>query len=156
MKKATFLILAAAAILGLVWVVFGNKSDSDPGHFAVNTPELPRPVGPYSPAVRYGNLVFISGQIGLKKDGTLDSSSFANEAKLVFENTGELLKASGSSWNHVLKTTVYLTDLAKFKEFNDLYSLNFPKGKFPARETIQVDALPKQAHLEISVIASVP
>lgn len=156
MKKIFFLIFVVLAIGGMLWSYWGNSSEKESGHFTVDTPQLPRPVGPYSPAVRYGNLVFISGQIGLRKDGSIDTSSFANEANQVFENTTALLKASGSSWNHVLKTTVYLTDLGKFKEFNALYSKNFPKGKFPARETIQVDALPKNAHLEISVIASVP
>ena len=112
-----------------------------------------KPIGPYSPAIRFGHLVFTSGQIGLDpKTGKLVEGGVAAEAKQMLENVGTLLKAAGVSYQNVVKTTLFLKDMADFARVNEIYAKYFNQDP-PARSTIQVGALPGGALVELETIA---
>jgi 2-iminobutanoate/2-iminopropanoate deaminase len=114
----------------------------------------PTPIGPYSQAVRCGNLVFLSGQIPLApKTGAL-VKGIAAETRQVFENLKAVLEAAGSSLDKVLRVTVYMTNLGEFAEMNKVYETWFPSNP-PARSTVQVASLPRGASIEIDIIAEV-
>jgi 2-iminobutanoate/2-iminopropanoate deaminase len=116
------------------------------------TGKAPAPIGPYSQAIKAGNTLYVAGQVGLKKDGRLDSTSIENEATQALQNIKVILEAAKMNLKHVVKSTVYVTDLGNFKKINEIYATFFPENP-PARETVEVKALPKGAHIEISVIA---
>lgn len=118
----------------------------------VETANAPKTIGPYSQAIVSGDLIFLSGQIAINPEtGKMMQESFKIEVKQVMNNIKAIIEAAGSKIDNIVKTTVYLTDIANFTEFNSIYSEYF-KEPFPARETIQVAALPKNARIEISVI----
>ncbi len=113
----------------------------------------PRAIGPYSQAVSDGELVFTSGQVGLDPaTGELVAGGFEAEARRVFANLGAVLAAAGCTYSDVVRSTVYLADLADFSRLNALYAEAFGDHK-PARSTVQVAALPKGARVEIDLIA---
>lgn len=116
------------------------------------TPLAPKPIGPYSQAIRSGPTLYVSGQIGLHIDGSLDTSSIENECKQALENIKAIVLAGEKQMRDVTKVTIYMCDLRNFTRINEIYKTYFPSEP-PARETIEVKALPKGAHLEISVIA---
>ncbi len=117
------------------------------------TGDAPAAIGPYSQAVKHGNLVFCSGQIPLDPaTGKLCSEDIEDQARQVLKNIQALLSADGLDLSHVVKATIFLTDLANFQKVNALYAEAFP-APFPARSTIQVAALPAGASVEIEVIA---
>jgi 2-iminobutanoate/2-iminopropanoate deaminase len=116
------------------------------------TTNAPAPIGPYSQAVLSGNTLYCSGQIALKPDGSLVAEGIEAEATQVMLNIGELLKAAGMDYSHIVKTSIFLTNMNDFAKVNAIYAGYF-KTDFPARETIQVSALPKGVNVEISVIA---
>jgi len=116
------------------------------------TTNAPAPIGPYSQAVLAGNTLYCSGQIALNTEGTLLLDSIEAQTKLVMHNIGELLKASEMDYSHIVKTSIFLTDMGDFAKVNEVYASYF-KSNFPARETVQVSALPKGVNVEISVIA---
>ncbi len=116
----------------------------------INTKKAPQAIGPYSQAKVIGNLVFTSGQIPLKPDGTLVTESFEKESIQVLDNINEVLKASGSNINNIIKLTVYLTDLENFSILNKVFEKYF--DDFPARSTVQVSGLPKNSRVEIEAI----
>lgn len=118
--------------------------------FAENAP---KPIGPYSPGIRAGDLIFISGQIGLDSKGKLVNGSINEETQQVMQNLLALLKSGGTTPENILKTTIYLTDIKDFPEVNKVYA-SFFKGTPPARSTIQVVNLPMGAHVEIELIAN--
>ena len=119
------------------------------------TPNAPQPIGPYSQAIREGNLLFCSGQIALDpKSGTMKNGSIEEETGQVLANVTEVLKAGGSDISSVLKTTIFLTDMGDFATVNEVYSKTFSDAK-PARSTVAVSALPKGARVEIECIAQV-
>jgi 2-iminobutanoate/2-iminopropanoate deaminase len=119
----------------------------------IATADAPRAVGPYSQAVAVGNLLFCSGQIPLKPaTGELLQGDVTEQTTQVLENLGAVLRANKMTFTHVVKTTVFLTDLGDFAAVNDVYALFFPSNQ-PARSTIQVAALPKGARVEIEAIA---
>lgn len=118
----------------------------------ISTSAAPPPIGPYSQAVEFDNLVYVSGQIALNQQGELDTSSIENECKQVMENLAAVLKAAGSGFDKVIKTTIYTTRLDYFKDINAVYGLYVGKNP-PARETVGVARLPKGARIEISMIA---
>jgi 2-iminobutanoate/2-iminopropanoate deaminase len=119
----------------------------------ISTNEAPAAVGPYSQAVRAGSMVFCAGQIPLDpKSGQIESHDVGEQAKRVLENIGAVLEAAQLSFSHVVKTTVFLTDLADFQTVNEIYA-GFFRENPPARSTIQVSALPKGARVEIEAIA---
>jgi 2-iminobutanoate/2-iminopropanoate deaminase len=122
----------------------------------ISTKEAPAAVGPYSQAIAAGSLVFCSGQIPLEPGtGILIEGNIAQQTERVLENLAAVLRAHGLQLEHVVKTTVFLTDLANFAEMNDAYAKFFPHDP-PARSTIQVAALPKGANVEIEAIALKP
>jgi 2-iminobutanoate/2-iminopropanoate deaminase len=117
----------------------------------------PAPVGPYSQAVVAGGLVFASGQIPLDPaSGRLVPGEIEAQAERVLENLRAVLEAAGASLDRVVKTTVYLTDLALFPRMNAVYARYFTADPKPARSTVQVAALPLGAEVEIDAIATLP
>ena len=123
---------------------------------AIATKTAPHAIGPYSQAVRTAGFVFLSGQIALDPaTGTLVTGSAAIETERVMENLAEVLKAAGLTFDHVVKTTIYLVDFADFDAVNEVYGRRF-RRVLPARATVQVAALPKGARVEIDAIASTP
>ena len=122
----------------------------------ISTAEAPTAVGPYSQAIAAGSLVFCSGQIPLEpSSGVLIEGDISSQTKRVLENLAAVLRAHGLTMDHVVKTTVFMTDLANFGEMNTVYAQWFPNDP-PARSTIQVAALPKGANVEIEAIACKP
>jgi 2-iminobutanoate/2-iminopropanoate deaminase len=119
----------------------------------ISTSEAPAAIGPYSQAVRSGNFLFCSGQIPLDpKSGQIASGDIAIQTRRVLDNIGAVLKADGLAFENIVKTTIFLTDLADFQTVNETYGSYF-KQQPPARSTVQVSALPKGAKIEIEVIA---
>lgn len=118
----------------------------------VFTPKAPAPIGPYSQAIHSNGTLYVSGQIALTADGHLDTSSVENECGQVLNNIKAIVEAGGKNLHDVCKATIYLTDLKNFARVNEIYKSYF-SSEPPARETIEVRALPKGAHIEISVIA---
>lgn len=119
----------------------------------IATPDAPKAVGPYSQAVAVGNLLFCSGQIPLNPaTGELIDGDVTEQTTRVLENLGAVLRANRMTFAHVVKTTVFLTDLGDFAAMNDVYAIYFPNRQ-PARSTIQVAALPKGARVEIEATA---
>jgi 2-iminobutanoate/2-iminopropanoate deaminase len=120
----------------------------------VFTNKAPLPIGPYSQAISTPqNLLFVSGQIGINpKSGELVKNGVADETKQVLENLKTILEAAGSSLDNIVKTTIFLLDMADFEQMNQVYSQYFQNDP-PTRSTIQVSALPKGAKVEIEAIA---
>jgi 2-iminobutanoate/2-iminopropanoate deaminase len=120
---------------------------------AISTPAAPQAIGPYSQAVRAGSFLFVSGQIAIDPaTGQVVAGDVAAQTRRVMQNIGEILKAAGSSFDQVVRTTVYLTDLAEFPAMNEAYAAFFPPPA-PTRSTVQVARLPRDVKLEIDVIA---
>ncbi|GIV33885.1 MAG: reactive intermediate/imine deaminase [Chitinophagales bacterium] len=120
----------------------------------IRTDRAPLPIGPYNQAVMWDNLLFISGQIALHPDtGKLMTDDIHTETKQVMENIGAILEAAGLNFSHVVKATIYLTDMSSFPVVNEVYGQYFDETTAPARETVQVAHLPKDVHVEISAIA---
>jgi 2-iminobutanoate/2-iminopropanoate deaminase len=119
----------------------------------INTPNAPAPIGPYNQAVFAGNLLFVSGQIALDaQTGELVMTDLATETNKVMTNIKAILQAVGLDFSHIVKTSIFLKDMGDFAQVNEIYGSYFT-GNFPARETIQVAALPKNVNVEISVTA---
>jgi 2-iminobutanoate/2-iminopropanoate deaminase len=119
------------------------------------TGSAPAPIGPYNQAVRSGNLLFISGQICLDPaTGQLKNGDLQEETHQVMHNLKAILQEAGATFSNVVKTTIFLTDMNRFSEVNEIYGQYFTDA-FPARETVQVSALPRFVNVEISMIASI-
>jgi len=119
----------------------------------ITPPTAPRPIGPYSHALMKGEMLFVSGQIAIDpRTGQADTATIEDEVSRVMQNIHAILREAGLGWENVMKTTIYTTDLKHFETINKVYA-SFLKEPFPARETIQVAALPKKMHVEISVTA---
>lgn len=119
----------------------------------ISTPDAPAAVGPYSQAVRVGSTIYCAGQIPLDpKSGEIVSGSIDAQTRRVMENITAVLKAEGLNFDHIVKTTIFLMDLADFQTVNEIYGSYF-KQQPPARSTVQVAGLPKGARVEIEVIA---
>ena len=122
---------------------------------AILTDKAPKPIGPYSQAVRYGDLVFTSGQIPIDPvTGNLVVGDIVKETEQVFVNLAAVLAAAGTSLDRAVRTTVFLTDMGLFAKVNEVYARHFHEP-FPARSTVQVAALPKGVSVEIDVVAEV-
>lgn len=117
----------------------------------IATPKAPSAIGPYVQGRVSGNLIFVSGQIGLDLNGNLPNS-FEAQARNCFKNLTAILEEAGSSLSKVLKATVFLSDLSNFTELNAIYAENF-SAPYPARSCFEVARLPKDAMVEIEVIA---
>jgi 2-iminobutanoate/2-iminopropanoate deaminase len=121
---------------------------------AVATASAPKAIGPYSQAIRAGSLLFLSGQVPIDPaTGQLVEGDIATQTHRVFQNLGEILKAAGATFDDVVRTTVYLVDMNDFGAMNDAYGTYF-SAPAPARATVQAARLPKDARVEIDLIAS--
>lgn len=122
----------------------------------INTPAAPAPIGPYNQAILTGNMLFISGQICLDPaSGELRNKDIQEETHQVMHNLKSILQQAGMDFSHVVKTTIFITDMHQFGSVNEVYGKYF-ESYFPARETVQVSALPKFVNVEISMIAVNP
>lgn len=121
----------------------------------IHTNNAPAAIGPYSQAVRSGNFLFLAGQIPLiLETGELANKDIAEETHQVMKNLSAVLTEAGMNFSNVVKTTIFLSDMSLFAQVNEIYGSYF-KDSFPARETVAVKGLPKNANVEISMIAAV-
>lgn len=122
---------------------------------ALSTPHAPAAIGPYSQAIRAGGFLFVSGQIPLDPaTGALVDGDVTAQTHQVLRNLGAILTAAGTSFEHVVKTTVYLADMSEFAAMNEVYASYFP-APAPARATVQAARLPRDVRVEIDLIAHV-
>lgn len=122
---------------------------------SISTEKAPATIGPYSQGVVVNGLLFASGQIALSPEtGELVGATIEEQAEQVMKNVGALLAAAGTDFDHVVKTTCFLEDIADFAKFNAVYAKSFGE-KLPARSAVGIDKLPKGALIEVEVIASV-
>jgi 2-iminobutanoate/2-iminopropanoate deaminase len=122
----------------------------------ITTSNAPAPIGPYNQAVLAGNMLFISGQICIDPaSGELKNKDIQEETHQVMHNLKNILQQAGMDFSHVVKTTIFITDMHQFGALNEVYGKYFVND-FPARETVQVSALPKFVNVEISMIAVNP
>ena len=120
----------------------------------LQTNQAPAPIGPYNQAVAAGGFLFISGQICIKPDtGDMNNADIQAETHQVMHNLKAVLHEAGMDFRNVVKTTIFLSDMALFSEVNEIYGKYF-EGDFPARETVAVKGLPKNVNVEISMIAA--
>jgi 2-iminobutanoate/2-iminopropanoate deaminase len=120
----------------------------------IKTDNAPAPIGPYNQAVLSGNMLFISGQIAINpKSGELETGNLAEETKLVMENLKAILTEAGLTFNDVIKTSIFISDMNNFSKINEIYGTYFDTETAPARETVEVANLPKFVNVEISAIA---
>ena len=121
----------------------------------IETSNAPAPIGPYNQAIKAGNFLFVSGQVALKP-GTneLANADIIEETHQVLQNLKSILAEAGMDFSNIVKTTIFLSDMDLFSQVNEIYAKYFD-GHFPARETVAVKGLPKNAHVEISIIAAV-
>lgn len=120
----------------------------------INPTNAPAPIGPYSRAIQAGNTIYTSGNIALDADGNLYIGDIKTETEIVMNNLNTILQAAGASFNNVVKASIFIADMNDFGAINEVYARYFTND-FPARETVQVARLPKDARVEISVIAVV-
>ena len=121
----------------------------------VSAPDAAKPIGPYSPGIRAGNLLFLSGQVGFDPStGALVDGDITAQTDQVMRNIGALLKAAGADFTHVVRTTVFLADMNEFAAMNAVYG-RYVVDPPPARSTVQVAALPRNARVEIDAIAMI-
>ena len=118
----------------------------------IHPPQAAPPLAPYTPAIAAGGFVFLSGQIALDSDGNLHTGDIATETRRVMENIGTLLRAAGLSYEHLVKVTIFLSDMAHYAAVNEVYGGYFSEVP-PAREAVAVKGLPRGVNVEISGIA---
>jgi 2-iminobutanoate/2-iminopropanoate deaminase len=119
----------------------------------INTSQAPAPIGPYSQAVEVNNMLFISGQVAMNPaTGTIEATDVAGETEQVMKNLNAVLTQAGYDFSHVVKTTIFLSDMSLFNAVNEVYGKYFT-GNYPARETVAVKGLPRNVNVEISMIA---
>jgi 2-iminobutanoate/2-iminopropanoate deaminase len=119
----------------------------------INTSSAPAPIGPYNQAIQFGNLLFISGQVAINPaTGNVEATDTIGETHQVMHNLKAILTEAGMDFSHILKTTIFLSDMGLFATVNEVYGKYF-SGSFPARETVAVKGLPKNVNVEISMIA---
>ena len=120
----------------------------------ITTSKAPAPIGPYNQAVQYGNMLFTSGQVAFNPDtGELVLDDIKTETKQVMENMKAVLDEAEMTFEHVVKTSIFISDMNNFGEINLVYGSYFDESSAPARETVQVARLPKDVNVEISMIA---
>jgi 2-iminobutanoate/2-iminopropanoate deaminase len=119
----------------------------------IQTESAPGAIGPYSQAIRAGDWLFVSGQIGLKPEtGQMVGDDFGEQVKQSLENVTQIVRAAGFDIHHIVSVDVFLTDISRFSAFNGLYEAIFSKHK-PARAVVEVKALPRGAQVEIKCVA---
>lgn len=120
----------------------------------IQTSNAPSPIGPYNQAVMAGNILFTSGQIAIDpKTGNLVQDDIKTETKVVMENLKAVLSEAGMSFENVVKTSIFISDMHNFAQINEVYAAYFDEASAPARETVEVANLPKFVNVEISMIA---
>lgn len=123
----------------------------------ISTDKAPAAIGPYSQAVKAGSWLFASGQLGLVPEtGEWAGSSVKKQTEQIFKNIAALLQEAGGTLDQVVKTTVFLADMATFGEMNEVYEKQFTPGNYPARSAVAVRELPKKALVEIEIVAFIP
>ena len=123
---------------------------------AIAAPGAPKAIGPYSPAIRAGNVLFLSGQVAIDPaSGALVDGGIVAQTEQVMRNIGALLEAAGAGFEHLVRTTVFLADMNEFSAMNEVYA-TFLVDPPPARATVQVARLPRDARVEIDAIAMLP
>jgi 2-iminobutanoate/2-iminopropanoate deaminase len=121
----------------------------------IHTTKAPAPIGPYNQAVLKGDMLYTSGQIAINPDtGELFSGTISEETELVMENLKAVLEAANMTFENVLKTSIFISDMKNFATINTVYATYFNEETAPARETVEVASLPKYVNVEISMIAS--
>lgn len=147
MKKTVFLFIS------VVFVIIGIVSfqEKAPERVVILTDKAPRPIGPYSQAIKVGNTLYVAGQVGANLEGKIDTASVENEVKQAMNNVKAIVEAAGMNMQQVVKSTLYVKDLKHFSKINKIYATYFPNNP-PARETVQIAGLPKDANFEVSVI----
>ena len=119
----------------------------------INTTQAPAPIGPYNQSVLANGFLFISGQIAINPaTGNIEANTISDETEQVMRNLDAILKEAGLDFSHVVKTTIFLSDMAHFATVNEVYAKYF-SADHPARETVAVKGLPKAVNVEISMIA---
>ncbi len=119
----------------------------------IKTKKAPSPIGPYNQAIEHNGTLYISGQVAIDPaKGKMIEGDLKDEAHQVMKNLGAVLKEAGMDYSNLVKTSIFLLDMKRFSEVNEVYGSYFDTH-FPARETVQVSALPAGAHVEISAIA---
>jgi len=122
---------------------------------SIFTSKAPAAIGPYSQAVQWGDVVFISGQIPLNpENGQLNNATFEDETNQVLDNLEAICQEAGGTLDHILKLTIYLTDLSKFDVVNSIMASRFSEP-FPARATVEISKLPKEVSIEMDAILSI-
>jgi 2-iminobutanoate/2-iminopropanoate deaminase len=134
-------------ILSFIFILVSVNCFSQSKKQIILTENAPKPIGPYSQAIKVGNTVYVSGQIALRNDGTMDSTSIENETLQVITNIKAVLAAAKMDLNNVVKSTIYVTDLKNFKKMNEVYATFFKENP-PARETVEVKAYQKMRTLK--------
>ncbi|WP_203295805.1 RidA family protein [Luteirhabdus pelagi] len=121
----------------------------------IHTPNAPAPIGPYNQAVQLGDMLYTSGQIAINPEtGELELGDIQHETKLVMENLKAVLAAAHMDFSHVIKSSIFVSDMNNFASINEVYGSYFNDEEAPARETVEVANLPKFVNVEISMIAS--
>ena len=121
----------------------------------IKTDKAPAPIGPYSQAIQFGNMLYTSGQIAINPTtGDLEIEDIKAETRLVMENLRAVLQAAGMNFEHVIKASIFVSDMHNFAAINKVYATYFNEATAPARETVEVANLPKFVNVEISMIAS--
>lgn len=147
MLRIIFIFIIAGAV-AVSWLFGGGE----PEHEVIFTTGAPMPIGPYSQGIKVGNTLYVSGQVGMTVEEKMDTASIQAEVMQALKNVEAIVHMAGMEMKHVVKSTLYVKDLKNFAQINEVYKLYFPVDP-PARETVQISALPKGAHFEISVVA---
>lgn len=135
------------------YIIFEEVTINNMEKKIINTPNAPAPIGPYSQAVQTGSLLFISGQVAINPiTGNMEVDNITAETHQVMKNLKAILHEAQMDFNNVIKTTIFLSDMAHFATVNEVYA-SYLAGDFPARETVAVRGLPKNGNVEISMIA---
>lgn len=158
MRKDSIIVLGLAGFVAMVFALFASSNAEHveaqtTSKRAIETADAPKAIGPYSQAIVANGFVYTSGQIGLDpKTGTLVEGGIVEQTEQTLKNIEAVLKASGSSTDDVVKTTVFLADMNDFAKMNEVYAKYF-NAPFPARSTVQVARLPRDAKVEIEAVA---
>ena len=146
-------ILSVAVSIAMIVFVSGVKAQ-DIGRKVILTPDAPKPIGPYSQAIRRGQTLYLSGQIAIDPatNQFLSNGSIDDQTRRVLNNLAAVLAADGLTMDHIVSTTVFLKDVNDFAKMNEVYATYF-KNAPPARATVEVARLPRDAKIEISAIA---
>jgi 2-iminobutanoate/2-iminopropanoate deaminase len=147
--KNIFFPLIIFTVLALIAFSFSQQK---PVREVILTDKAPMPIGPYSQAIKVGNTLYVAGQVGLTSQGKADTLTIEEESTQALKNIKAIVEAAGFNMQQVVKSTLYVKDLSDFSKINNVYATFFGPNP-PARETVQVSALPKNMHFEISVIA---